>query len=42
MAVNNVVRAPKHRQIVRAVGLFCIMGLMRINKKMPATTIVLE
>lgn len=42
VAVNTVVRAPKHRQVVRAVELFSIRGLSRINKKMPATTMVLE
>jgi len=42
VAVNSVVRAPKHRQRVRAVGLFSIRGLSRIRRKMPATTIVLE
>lgn len=42
MAVNSVVRAPRHRQVVRAVGLFSKRGLMRTRRKMPATTIVLE
>lgn len=42
VAVKNVVSAPKHKQIVRAVGLFSRIGLKRTNKKMPATTIVLE
>lgn len=42
VAVNRVVRAPRHRQRVRAVELPCIRGLIRISKKMPATTIVLE
>lgn len=42
MAVNSVVRAPRHKHIVRVVGLFFIKGLMRISKKMPATTMVLE
>ena len=42
MAVNIVVRAPKHKQVVKAVWLFSIKGLVRISKKMPATTIVLE
>lgn len=41
-AVNSVVVAPKHRQIERAVLFVDRIGLMRINKKMPATTIVLE
>lgn len=42
MAVNSVVNAPKQRQVVRAVWLFSINGCSRINRKMPATTIVLE
>lgn len=42
IAVNKVVRAPRHRQVVRAVWLLCIRGLIRIRRKMPATTIVLE
>lgn len=42
VAVNSVVIAPRHRQVVRAVGLFCIIGLIRISRKIPATTIVLE
>lgn len=42
VAVNKVVRAPRQRQIVRAVWLFSIRGLIRTSRKMPATTIVLE
>lgn len=42
MAVKSVVRAPKHRQVVRAVLLFSMRGLRRIRRKIPATTIVLE
>lgn len=42
VAVNIVVRAPRQRQMVRAVGLFSKRGLRRTNKKIPATTIVLE
>lgn len=42
VAVNNVVSAPRHKQVVRAVGLFSIIGLIRMRRKMPATTIVLE
>lgn len=42
MAVKRVVRAPKQRQIDRAVWLFSIRGLSRIRRKIPATTIVLE
>ena len=42
VAVNKVVRAPKQRQVVRAVWLFSIRGLIRTRRKIPATTIVLE
>lgn len=42
VAVNRVVKAPRQRQIVSAVGLFSNSGLSRISRKMPATTIVLE
>lgn len=42
VAVNSVVRAPRQRQIVSAVPLFSIRGWSRINRKIPATTIVLE
>ena len=42
VAVNKVVRAPRHRQVVRAVWLGSSSGLRRIKRKMPATTIVLE
>lgn len=42
VAVNMVVRAPRHKQVVRAVWLFSIRGLIRIRRKIPATTIVLE
>ena len=42
VAVNSVVRAPKHRQILWAVGLLLRRGLRRISRKTPATTIVLE
>lgn len=41
-AVKKVVSAPKHKQVVRAAGLFSRRGLMRMSRKMPATTIVLE
>ena len=41
-AVNKVVRAPNHKQRVEAAGEASIKGLMRIRRKMPATTIVLE
>lgn len=42
VAVKRVVRAPRQRQIDRAVWLFSIKGLSRISRKIPATTIVLE
>lgn len=42
MAVNSVVRAPRHIIAVRIVLLFDMSGWNRISKKMPATTIVLE
>lgn len=42
VAVNRVVNAPRHRQVVKARVLFCKRGLIRIRRKMPATTIVLE
>lgn len=42
MAVNNVVRAPRHSIIVRILLLFDVSGWNRINRKIPATTIVLE
>lgn len=42
VAVKRVVKAPRQRQVVRAVGLFSIRGLVRISRKIPATTIVLE
>lgn len=42
VAVKRVVKAPRQRQVVKIVWLFSMRGLSRINKKMPATTIVLE
>lgn len=42
VAVNSVVRAPRHKQVVRAVWLFSKRGLIRMSRKMPATTMVLE
>jgi len=42
VAVNSVVSAPRHRQVVKAVWLFSIRGLSRIRRKIPATTMVLE
>ncbi len=42
IAVKSVVIAPRHRVIVKMVGLFWIMGWNRISRKIPATTIVLE
>lgn len=42
VAANRVDRAPKHRQMVRAVWLLANRGWVRISRKIPATTIVLE
>lgn len=42
VAANRVDRAPKHRQVVRAVWLVASMGCMRMSRKIPATTVVLE
>lgn len=42
VAVKRVVKAPKHRHVVRAAWLFSIRGLSRIRRKIPATTMVLE
>lgn len=41
-AVNVVVIAPTQRMSVSAVGELVIMGLVRISRKIPATTMVLE
>lgn len=40
--MKSVVRAPRQRQRVRAVGLFSMRGFIRTRRKIPATTIVLE
>lgn len=42
VAVNRVVRAPRHRQVVSTGWLFSIKGCSRMRRKIPATTIVLE
>ena len=42
VAVKRVVRAPRHRQMVKTVGFCSSRGLMRTRRKIPATTIVLE
>lgn len=42
IAVNRVVIDPRHRAVVSAVWLPCIIGWKRISRKIPATTIVLE
>ncbi len=42
IAVKSVVIAPKHRVVVKMVGLSLIIGWNRISRKIPATTIVLE
>lgn len=41
-AVKKVVRAPIQRQVERANWLPSIRGLIRMRRKIPATTIVLE
>lgn len=42
VAVNRVVKAPKHKQVVKMNGLSVMRGFMRTSRKIPATTIVLE
>lgn len=42
VAANRVDRAPRHRQAVRAVWLVASRGCMRMSRKIPATTMVLE
>lgn len=42
MAVNNVVREPRHSIRVSTRLLFEVRGWNRIRRKIPATTIVLE
>lgn len=42
IAVNSVVIAPKHSIVVRIILLLEVRGWKRINRKIPATTIVLE
>lgn len=42
VAANSVESDPRHRHRVRAVGLLLNSGLVRISRKIPATTIVLE
>lgn len=42
VAAKSVDRAPKHRHVVRAVLLDDRKGWVRMSKKIPATTIVLE
>lgn len=41
-ALKKVVKAPRHKQMVKIVGLNSMRGFMRTNRKIPATTIVLE
>lgn len=41
-AVKSVVRAPRHRQTVSMAGFCSRRGLVRIRRKIPATTMVLE
>lgn len=42
VAANNVERAPRHKHSVRAVWLLLNSGCVRMSRKIPATTIVLE
>lgn len=42
VAVNRVVMAPRQRQTVRAGWFSAKRGLIRIRRKTPATTMVLE
>ena len=42
VAAKSVDRAPKHRHVVRAVLLDDRKRWVRMSKKIPATTIVLE
>lgn len=42
VAANSVDNAPRHRHKVRAVWLLENIGWVRISRKIPATTIVLE
>lgn len=42
VAANRVERAPRHRQIDRTGGLLVNMGWVRMSRKIPATTMVLE
>ena len=42
VAANSVESAPRHRHVVRAVWLLDSMGWVRMSRKIPATTMVLE
>lgn len=42
VAANKVERAPRHRQVERAVEFMVNIGWVRMRRKIPATTIVLE
>lgn len=42
VAANRVDRAPRHRQREGAIGLLASRGWVRMSRKIPATTIVLE
>lgn len=42
VAANRVDRAPRERHRERAVWLLVSKGCVRIRRKMPATTMVLE
>lgn len=42
VAANSVDSAPKHKHEVRAIWLVASMGWVRMSRKIPATTMVLE
>ena len=42
IAVNSVVSAPRHSMRVKMLLLLEVSGEKRVNKKIPATTMVLE
>lgn len=42
VAANSVDKAPRHKHKVKAVWLLLNRGWVRIRRKIPATTIVLE
>lgn len=42
MAANRVDKAPKHRHVVKAILFEVKRGWVRMSRKIPATTMVLE